>query len=121
MNQIAQTVVDEVEADRSSSEAMPERAQPVPAEREWTARHPINLRVTLPMPFGRWYVTLVAGRERRSKERLSEERLKHPLETGPNLLFLFSLGIVGTALLLTVAALVLTQGLGWSIQLVPPT
>lgn len=83
-------------------------------------QHPLNLRLTLPSPFGRWYVTLVAGRERRGRERLVSERRKHPLDTLPNLLFLLSIGIVSTTILLLAMALILTYGFGWSISLTIP-
>ncbi|MGI9500341.1 MAG: hypothetical protein ACR2P3_09895 [Geminicoccaceae bacterium] len=93
--------------------------KPIGARREW-GQHPLNLRVSLPLPFGRWYVTLVAGRERRGTERLIEERSKHPLETVPNLMFLLSIGIVSTTLMVLVAALILIHGFGWSIQITIP-
>jgi hypothetical protein len=39
----------------------------------------------------------------------------------PNLLFLLSIGIVGSAILLLASALILTYGFGWSISLtIPP-
>jgi hypothetical protein len=94
-------------------------AKPSEHKRDW-GRHPLNLRVSLPLPFGRWYVTLVAGRERRGKERLIEERNKHPLDTVPNLMFLLSIGIVCSSLMLLAAALVLIHGYGWSIHLTIP-
>lgn len=103
--------------DEGASDAAQQPAQSATYSREWTNRHPINLRATLPLPFGRWYVTLVAGRERRGKERLVQERRKHPLETMPNLMFLLSIGIVTSTLILLIAALVLIHGFGWSIQL----
>ena len=96
-------------------------SEPISYPREWRGDHRINLRATLPLPFGAWYVTLVAGPERRRKERRREERKKHPLETTNNLMFLLSIGIVSTALLLTVAALVLIHGFGWSIELTIPS
>jgi len=92
------------------------RAQPKTFEKDWS-KHPLNLRVTLSLPFGRWYVTLVAGNEKRSKERLVEERKKHPLETIPNLLFLLSVGVFMTSLMLIATALVLIHAFDWSIQL----
>ncbi|MEL6963075.1 MAG: hypothetical protein AAFO01_09990 [Pseudomonadota bacterium] len=89
--------------------------------REWNGNHRINLRATLPLPSGSWYVTLVAGPERRQKGRRQEERKKHPLETVPNLLLLLSVGMLSAALLLTIAALILIHGFGWSIELTIPS
>ena len=62
--------------------------------RDWSADHPIDIRCTLPLPFGRGYLTIVAGKERRSAERLAEERVRHPLETRANSIFLFVAGTV---------------------------
>ena len=40
----------------------------------WGNDHPVNIRLSMPLLFGRYYVTLVAGKERRSGERLASER-----------------------------------------------
>ena len=70
-----------------------------PGGESWD-RHPVNLRLSIPLPFGRYYVTLVAGKERRGAERLASERRKHPLLTFGNLAVFFGLGCVcGLALL----------------------
>lgn len=61
----------------------------------WSGRHTVDVRISIPLPFGRWYLTVVAGRERRSPERLVRERGKHPLVTAGNLAFLFVLGTIG--------------------------
>ena len=44
------------------------------ASREWGSDHPIDIRFTLPALFGRYYLTIVGGKERRSTDRLEEER-----------------------------------------------
>ncbi len=64
-----------------------------PGGESW-GRHPVNLRFSIPLPFGRYYVTLVAGKERRSADRLASERRKHPLLTFGNLALFFGLGCV---------------------------
>ena len=67
---------------------------------DWSNRHPVNIRLSLPLPFGRYYLTVVAGKERRSPKRLQSERRKHPLVTTGNLVFLFFLGtLAGLAIL----------------------
>ncbi len=48
-------------------------------------RHPVDIRVVLPTPFGRLYLALVAGRERRSAARLAVERNRHPLAGAGNI------------------------------------
>ncbi|HEX4894577.1 MAG TPA: hypothetical protein VFV47_14945 [Hyphomicrobiaceae bacterium] len=40
-------------------------------------RHLVDLRASAPFPWGRYYVTLLVGRERRSAERLRAERQTH--------------------------------------------
>lgn len=118
LDQIGVISTDKVDYDASQDTG--KTTTPKTSGREW-GQHPINLRVTLPIPFRRWYVTLVAGPERRSNERLISERKKHPLETLPNLMFLLSIGIVSTTVLLLVTALILIHGFGWSIDLtIPP-
>lgn len=45
---------------------------------------PVNIRLSFPFPLGRWYLTVFAGRERRSPERLAADRAAHPLRTFAN-------------------------------------
>ncbi len=82
--------------DRGASDIAQRNA---PGGESW-GRHPVNLRFSIPLPFGRYYVTLVAGKERRSTDRLASERRKHPLLTFGNVAVFFGLGCVcGLALL----------------------
>ena len=64
------------------------------AAQDWSNDHPINFRVSTPLPFGRYYIAVIAGRERRSATRLAQERRKHPLLTGGNVMFMFVIGTV---------------------------
>jgi hypothetical protein len=69
------------------------------ARRGW-GQHPINIRMSLPLLFGRYFVTLVAGKERRRAARLEAERQKHRLDTTANNTVLFLAGLTtGLALL----------------------
>lgn len=69
-------------------------------EAEWHPDHVINVRISIPLIFGRYYVTVVAGRERRNADRRKTERRKHPMVTLGNLLFIAVLGsVVGLAAL----------------------
>ena len=70
--------------------------------REWSGKHPVNLRLTVPFVGGGFYFTLLVGRERRSRERRVEERHKHPLFTTGNVL---TLAFVGIGILLYVRML----------------
>lgn len=40
-------------------------------------RHLVDLRASSPFPWGRYYVTILVGKERRSAERLRAERQTH--------------------------------------------
>jgi hypothetical protein len=64
------------------------------ADRPWSS-HPVDIRVSLPLPFTRVYLTLVAGTERRNAARRAVERLRHPLIRFGNLVF----GVVAMVLL----------------------
>ncbi len=77
--------------------------------RPWR-RHAVNLRVSIPVPGGPFYVTLVADRERRDPGRRAQERTRHPWRTAGNLVFVlgvlvlvYGLAILGT---LTFAAII---------------
>ena len=69
-------------------------------DRVWIA-HPVDIRVSLPLPFGRYYLTLVAGPERRTAPRRDEERDRHPIGTIGNFAFFFA-----SALAINAAAVV---------------
>ena len=70
------------------------------AKRDWSGPHPVDIRLTLPGFFGRYYLTVLVGRERRSADRLQAERGLYPLlKTGNVILFLFFGTLAGLALL----------------------
>ncbi len=48
-------------------------------------RHPVDLRLALSTPFGRFYLALVSGREHRGAARLATERSHHPRASVGNL------------------------------------
>lgn len=52
--------------------------------------HPVDLRMTLPLPGHPVFVSVLAGRERRSPERRWRERRLHPLHTLGNIVFMLS-------------------------------
>ena len=64
------------------------------AKRNWGGPHAINIRLTIPLFTRRYYLTVIAGKEQRSTERLAEEREKHPLATTANMIFLFTVGFI---------------------------
>ena len=101
----AEAGIDRVEAEAAEGEelAVADRARPG----EWSGQHPINLRLSVPLPFFRFYVTIVAGRERRSPARRAEERRKHPILTAGNL-FLMTYGGAVLAIALGAIAMLAT-------------
>lgn len=68
------------------------------------ARHPVDLRLTLPWFGGPVFVALVAGRERRSAARRQVERRRHPVISLGNVALFTA---VGTVAILAVCALAL--------------
>lgn len=88
--------------------------------REWTG-HPVDIRLTIPLPFRSFYITIVAGPERRSKVRRVSERKKHPLLTVGNLLVYMVIGgVCGLAVLGTIQLLLahaLISGSLWATAL----
>ena len=96
-------------ADRDSFTERQRRAlEQAAAETRWRY-HPVNLRFSWPMIFQRYYCVIVAGPERRSKERRIAERENHPVGTIGNVLFLAALAAGGTI----VGALIFTQLFIW--------
>ena len=72
--------------------------------RPWT-RHPIDLRLSLPWPGRGVFVTLIAGREKRSEERRTADRARHPLHRLGNVAFLAAVAALLYALVVTGAVL----------------
>ncbi|MCZ6848095.1 MAG: hypothetical protein O7F75_04525 [Alphaproteobacteria bacterium] len=72
-----------------NASASPRKA---PGGEPWGNDHPVNIRLSIPLFVGRYYVTLVAGKERRSGERLASERNKHPLMKLGNLVVMAACG-----------------------------
>ncbi len=88
------------------------------AGREWTPDHPLNIRISVPIGFGRYYVTLVAGKERRARARLAIDRRQHPLDTPANTLFLAFIVTIATAGSIALAYLLMAHTFGWSGRLI---
>jgi hypothetical protein len=81
--------------------------------RAWR-EHPVNLRLTI---FGRYYVTIVAGKERRGVDRRIAERQNHPLNTRGNTLVALAFS---TTVGLALYVLLMTLGMWWlNLFLVP--
>ena len=74
-------------------------------------RLPIDIRITVPFFWRRYFITVLAGPERRSAERLKRERAKHAIFTFANvcffvfLLVLFIPALIGLVHILAVGNL----------------
>ncbi|MHC5730697.1 MAG: hypothetical protein ACYTXY_42640, partial [Nostoc sp.] len=51
------------------------------------ARHSLDIRVSVPIPGLRFYLVLLAGTERRSQQRLQNEKGRYPLFNAGNMIF----------------------------------
>ncbi len=65
-----------------------------PGGEPWDNDHPVNIRLSIPLLVGRYYVAIVAGKERRSGERMASERKKHPLMKLGNLAVMAACGTI---------------------------
>ena len=63
------------------------------SESPWR-QQPIDIRFTLRMPFGPYYLRLVAGQERRNESRLRLEWTVQPLRTARNMTFVIAGALV---------------------------
>jgi hypothetical protein len=70
------------------------------------AAPPVNIRLSLPFPKGRLFLTVVAGRDRRGGKRRTEERRRNPLKTLGNFLFVIAAAVMFYAV---VAGILLTS------------
>ena len=60
----------------------------------WGNDHPVNIRLSIPLLFARYYVTIVTGKERRSGGRRAGERKKHSLVKVGNLTVMVAFGTI---------------------------
>ena len=81
-------------SEESVTEATKLSASQSPRAERWGNHHPVNIRLSIPLFARRYYLTVIAGKEKRSAERLKEERQKHPLTTTANMIFLFTVGFI---------------------------
>lgn len=57
-------------------------------------RHPVDIRMTLPVMGRRFYLTIVGGQEQRSANRLRIERSLRPVRTMGNMMFIMGIAAV---------------------------
>lgn len=69
-------------------------AEPDVTNADGWRRHPVDIRLSLPMLGKRMFLTLVGGIEKRGPERLKEDRVRYPLKTRSNIMFFVGLAVV---------------------------
>ena len=71
-------------------------------EKPWRD-HSVDLRVSVPIPYRPFYLTLIDDPEKRSTERRGLERMKHPLLKAGNVVFIIgsTLVLLGTVIVAT--------------------
>jgi hypothetical protein len=77
--------------------------------RHWR-KHPIDIRLSLPLFTRRLFLTLVGGIDARGADRRAKERTMHPVATRPNVIFL-GIAIVVLYALAGLVALMLAAAL----------
>lgn len=60
-------------------------------EASGSTRPPVDIRLTLPFPLARYFLVVVAGRDRRTAARNRAEAQLRPLRTAGNLVFFLAL------------------------------
>jgi len=56
--------------------------------------HPVDIRLSVPLPFRRFYLAVLAGGERRSPQRLDSESRRRRLVRAANVVFVITLLIM---------------------------
>jgi len=90
-------------------------------DRPWP-QHPVDIRRGLPLFGGRLYLVFLLGRERRSAERLAQERLAHPFWTLANsaaLLAILLFAFIGFAVVLYTVKMLLGINVFPGIDMLP--
>ncbi len=59
----------------------------------WRRDHAVNIRFSAPLLYWRFFVTIVAGTEKRAPHRVNEDSQRHPFRTMGNALFLGAMAI----------------------------
>lgn len=72
--------------------------------RSWQS-HAVDIRLSVPFLWQRFYLVLLAGQERRSPERLAQDRHRHPLWTPGNALIVVGGMALGSLILLAMLLL----------------
>lgn len=70
-----------------------------------TTRPPVNIRLSIPLPGRRFYLTILSGQEKRGHHRRRDERTRHPVQTAANVFFVLGFTVTFYALALMALAL----------------
>ena len=80
------------------------------AGKAWSADHALNVRLSIPLGFAQYYITVIAGQERRTRARVALDRRQHPLDTPGNTVFLAFVAVIATAGCAALFSILLAQG-----------
>ena len=95
----------------SFSQAQIDALRNASASMRWN-KHPVDIRLSIPLLFARYYLVLLGGRERRSGERLSEERKRHPVGKLGNVIFIAMLVLAFLYVVIFAEAMILRAIIG---------
>ncbi len=56
--------------------------------------HPVDIRLSVPLPFRRFYLAVLAGGERRSPQRIDAERRRRQLVRAANVVFVMAIAML---------------------------
>jgi hypothetical protein len=93
------------ESDRASFTDRQLRALETACQNVAWGRHAVDIRLSIPAIFSRFYIVFLMGRERRSAKRRSEEKRRHPLSKVLNTLLVGGLIAVGIYLIFFIQTL----------------
>ncbi|MCG8357656.1 MAG: hypothetical protein MI920_19005 [Kiloniellales bacterium] len=68
--------------------------------------HPVDIRLSLPLPWRRYYVTLVAGPEKRNTARRQADRRKYPILRLGNIFFFTAMTVAAGLMAVTLLMMI---------------
>ena len=93
--------------DRKVRELSEPEVSDAPRAGRWRNDHSVKIQASVPLLASRWYVTILAGKERRSVERRREDQHKHPMATSDIVIFVLIGLVLGEGVWLTMHILLL--------------
>jgi hypothetical protein len=89
-----QWLLDRLPSDIRSQLTPEVRAAIADAAAQGGGPHPVDIRLSIPLPFRRLYLAVLAGSERRSPERIDAERRRRQLVRAANIVFVVAIAVL---------------------------